>query len=57
MEEEPQIKEETFNPDALDEVLDGDVLLDDEEEMYFSPASADDDLDVAFSDQDPRDWL
>jgi hypothetical protein len=56
--EEEEIKEDNFNPDALDDALDGDMLLDeDDEELYFTPASADDDLDIAFTDHDSRDWL
>ena len=56
--QEEEIKEDNFNPDALDDALDGDMLLDeDDEELYFTPASADDDLDIAFTDHDSRDWL
>lgn len=46
-----------LNPDALEEAL-GDVTLieDDEEEIYLS-ISPDDDLDIAFIDDDTRDWI
>ena len=46
-----------LNPDALEEAL-GDVTLieDDDEEVYLS-ISPDDDLDIAFIDDDTRDWI
>ena len=56
-EEEEKIETKDINPDTLDEAL-GDIIIieDDEEEIYFN-ISPDDDLDIAFSDEDTRDWI
>lgn len=57
MEEEEapnEIKE--LNADAIDEAL-GDVILIEEEEEYYFSVSPDDDLDIAFTDEDTRDWI
>lgn len=56
-EEEVTTDENTLNPDALDEALGDDAILieEEEEEIYFD-ISPDDDLDIAFTDEDKRDW-
>ncbi len=53
-----ELKEITeLNPDILEDAL-GDTIImeEDEEEIYFS-VSTDDDLDIAFIDDDTRDWI
>ena len=57
MEEEEKIETGDINPDTLDEALGDAILLEeDDEEIYFD-VSPDDDLDIAFSDEDTRDWI
>lgn len=60
MEEEEVLNDATkeLNPDALDEALgDAIILEEDEEEQYYFSVSPDDDLDIAFTDDDTRDWI
>ena len=56
-EEEVPDESRELNPDALEDAL-GDAIIieEDEEEIYFS-LSPDDDLDIAFTDDDTRDWI
>ena len=56
-EEEVSDESRELNPDALEDAL-GDAIIieEDEEEIYFS-LSPDDDLDIAFTDDDTRDWI
>ena len=59
MEEEKEISEENINLEALDAALgDDDVLEVDEEVVSYSFSTGEDeeDLDVAFTDNDSRDW-
>ncbi len=59
MEEEKEINEENINLEALDTALgDDDVLEVDEEVVSYSFSTGEDeeDLDVAFTDNDSRDW-
>ena len=58
-EKEPNIANlaDSMNPDALEAVLGDDfVEIDEEEIIIISDANEDDDLDIAFSHDDPRDW-
>ncbi len=59
MEEEETINEnKELSADILDDALGDAVLLeDDEEEEYYFTPSQDDDLDIAFTDDDTRDWI
>jgi len=60
MEEEEKIVDENINPEALEQAIGDDdfveVIEEDEEIIVFN-ASEDDDLDIAFSHDDTRDWF
>ena len=58
MEEEESINEnKELSADILDEALGDSVLLEEEEEEFYFTPSQDDDLDIAFTDDDTRDWI
>ena len=59
MEEEKEISEENINLEALDAALGDDDVLEIDEEIIsysFSTGEDEEDLDVAFTDNDSRDW-
>ena len=59
MEEEKEISEENINLEALDAALGDDDVLEVDEEIVsysFSTGEDEEDLDVAFTDNDSRDW-
>ncbi len=54
MEEEVEKLDDTLNPDALEGVVDDDFIEIEEEEIII--VGEEEDLDIAFTDNDPRDW-
>ena len=56
-EEEATNENKELNVDAIDEVLGDVILIEEEEEEFYFTVSPDDDLDIAFSDEDTRDWI
>ncbi len=55
-EEEKPVNEDSVNPDALDAALGDDGYVELEEEEVFILSDDDDELDIAFPHDDPRDW-
>lgn len=55
MEEEKEPSEDSMNPDALEAAL-GDEFVEVEEIEVLIVTDDDDDLDIAFPHDDPRDW-
>lgn len=59
MEEEKEINEDNINLEALDAAMGDDDVLEVDEELVtysFSTGEDEEDLDVAFTDNDSRDW-
>ncbi len=56
-EEEAPNENKELNADVIDEALGDVILIEEEEEEYYFSVSADDDLDIAFTDEDTRDWI
>lgn len=54
-EEEKPVNEDSMNPDALEAAL-GEEYVEVEEEEVFILSDDDDELDIAFPHDDPRDW-
>ncbi len=59
LDEEEKPIDENINPEALESATleDDDFVEIDEEEVVIFNASEDDDLDIAFSHDDTRDWF
>lgn len=57
-EDEVEKLDDTINPDALESAVDGDFIEieDDEIGEVIMIISDEEDLDIAFTDNDPRDW-
>jgi hypothetical protein len=58
-EEEEKTVDETINLDALDAALGDDDIIEIDEEIIsysFSNGEDEEDLDIAFTDSDSRDW-
>lgn len=56
-EEEKEPNMDAINPDTLEVALGDDfVEIEEDEIIIISPPDEDDDLDIAFSHDDPRDW-
>ena len=56
-EEEAPNEHKELNADAIDEALGDVILIEEEEEEFYFSVSPDDDLDIAFNDEDTRDWI
>ena len=54
--EEKDISVGEINPDALEAALGDDFIMDDEDPISSENYDQEDDVDVAFSQDDPRDW-
>ncbi len=56
-EEEKEPNMDAINPDTLEVVLGDDFIeIEEEDIIIISTPDEDDDLDIAFSHDDPRDW-
>lgn len=55
VEKEPNL--DAMNPDAIEDALgDGYIEIEDDEIIMLIDDSDDDELDIAFSHDDPKDW-